>query len=29
MFAGQQPEELFLTAIDILEAKCDKLLESL
>lgn len=29
LFAGQRPEELFLTAIDILEAKCDKLLESL
>ncbi len=29
LFEGQRPEELFLTAIDILEAKCDKLLESL
>ena len=28
-FAGQKPEELFETAIDLLEAKCDKLLESL
>lgn len=26
---GQKPEELFETAIDLLEAKCDKLLESL
>lgn len=26
---GQKPEELFLTAIDLLVAKCDKLLESL
>lgn len=29
LLTGQQPEELFLTAIDILAAKCDKLLESL
>ena len=27
--AGQPPEALFVAAIDILAAKCDKLLESL